>query len=201
VPPATMNTSATRVIPVTHTSPWKIASNTDSVNNSALGSIPSKADIAPGGGSPTSGIIFGPEMGSLLLIRFFGTGVDNSTYTGRIWRWDQIVRRAALTTDDPNTAIQWTPELHCAFTITLCGKTGIAGGLIDASHRYADTIAVTTDRGLAPLNTRVIGPGGDDVPAALAIDYIGSPVFEAEITLSGGTATAMNFMYRALGSG
>jgi len=170
------------------------------VSTTAVTATTAKADVLriETGGEPqtlndaTHGqIVFPRKAGSLLLLKFWGQGADNATASGQVWLWHGV-KKAGTTNPTTATPEQWHPTLLCTFSLVVGQKTGVSGGLIGTSDRYADTITVTSDRSLQPNLVRVMTPtAADNGSVTLAIDPLNAPLIEVELV--NGTTTAVNF--------
>lgn len=127
--------------------------------------------------NPSAGrYVWKAPKGSLMQVQAIGQGADNATGLLRIWRWE-----AALL---PSGGVQWCRKLLWDGTVTLCAEVGIAGGVPDASTRYADTFTTTTDRSLR--DSAVMSPtAADDHRADLTIDTEGGLYIEFELSVNG----------------
>lgn len=132
--------------------------------------------------------VVGPTGNSLLTLVPVGIGGDNESGAFRVWVWRRIVA--------PNRSkgpVQWLKTLLCQGTFTLCTKVGIAGGILGATVRYADTISISNDRSLGPDQVRLLQGTADESPAMLVVDTLGQLV-EIEGTRNGSIATSYNWL-------
>lgn len=156
---------------------------TGTTTTTAFGTVAAKADIVQvhdgirlcGAGPATSvadgRFVLGTPQFSIGKIKIASDGADNATGDWRLWLWEPQID--AHNTPGVAPIIQWNPVLLATGTFTLGAKTGVAGGLFDANYRYADTIVISTDRGLPTLGTRVMMPAAaDESPAILVFDPV-----------------------------
>lgn len=172
-------------------------------NNDALPALNDVADIRHiGDSTPPQGpqddiaagrLIFSPTSGSVSMLAFFGTDAANETASGRLWAWHQYTIAGPAVNET-----QWVKYLLCEFTLTLGTRTGVAGGLINASQLWADTITITTNGGLMPNKVRVLGRRDgsdaltpDNTQQYLLADMLGAAYGEVEITRNGQTAASI----------
>lgn len=169
-----------------------------STYSTALTAISSKADVYNSGppvtSTPTTGLcLVQRPAGSVVLATVIGKA-NNGTLNFRVWGWYRIANKSAM---DSLTSYQWTARPLALIAVTLGAKTGVSGGIVDATTVYADTMTVTTDYGPSPLGVRIVGPATpDDSTVWAMIDPLGADYIELEGTLSGGSATEFDFLVR-----
>lgn len=194
-----MNTNA-----ITLATPFVAMDAGPITNTSALTAIASIADtLTKPATSLTGGSFVVPApAGGLCLLEFAGVGADNDTATFQVLTWS--------TKRMPGSdVIQYTPRVVCEGTLTFGTKTGVASGVIGTTYRYADTITLTNDGGLASSYIRVIGRSGaatggtnvaDQCPQWLAFDRLASELVEVRVRCTG-TTSAVHAFLSACGGG
>lgn len=169
-----------------------ISSTFTTASSAAATNISDKADTlsVPATNTTTGRYVADIPSGSAVEAIFVGTNADNEVMNFRVWRWYRL---------KIGNVEQWIPFCACVGTYTLCSKTGVASGNITNSHFYADTISISSDRGLTPLGTRVNGPATpDNGVVSLFIDGMGANKLEFELWTS--TADSGNVIYRGVSS-
>lgn len=171
-----------RIVPVSWCQQWQRAFETDATDTSFTSAVDVTSE--PSG----DGIIelqskadqFAPTW---LMLSIYGTGDANDVIDFRI----NGIRRHGTA---------WNKVRLYSFTATLGAKTGAAGGLVSASHLYADTIASVVG-GTADVNYQVHSPA-DDTQAYLLIDTRGCPKLQIQGDTTTGDATGFNVLYARL---
>jgi hypothetical protein len=97
----------------------------------------------------------------------FGTTTAAQTFLMGVYGIERIPR------DNQAFPFQWTFHLLAGFTCTLCTKTGIANGTVDASHLYCDTIALITNAGNPNVSCEIVQPGSNQA-AHVIVDTKGA---------------------------
>lgn len=208
-------TSAERFVPITAEKDWKLASPTDITFAEPLATlgvadlyVADERSATPGTAKEpqtnlAAGRIVGKvEDGSLVCLKFIGTGSDNGiTASGevRIWLWERIIVSGS------NYRVQWTKHLVGTVILTLGAKVGVANGIVDELHRYVDTITVVLDGGFTgtPLYARKSSGTvtADNEAVSIAFDGMGCRLWEVEATVDNATnITALNVLSRSLAS-
>lgn len=187
------------VTPYARGTDFTLVSPTWSTNNAAFGGLSSVADLLgyfdghrltshPAGDVSAGRFIVGPQAGSIVRLFPLGIGADNETADFRLWLWLRI-------NDPSRTAgpVQWMKNLLAVGAYTLCAKTGVSGGIVSNSARYADTVNISVDRALLPDQVRVLSASTpDDSPASLVVDTLGG-LLEIE-TRRNTIATSVNWL-------
>lgn len=127
----------------------------------------------------------GPLGAKHAKVLIFGTGTDDAVLTGmRIVCWD----RAGVGTQEV-----WIPRILSApFAAVLSTSVGVAGGIIDASDRLADTIT-NSDTAITSVSDRlqVVSPTSN-IPAHISFDLKGARKlqfdFDLGANMTGGNA-------------
>ena len=140
---------------------------------------------------------FDNPLGGLQLIVAM-TGADNCTCLGRIVAVDQLT-----SFDAPGTPVaaygsvtnpkvtQFTPFVICEFRATASAATGVSGGNLGLTWRYADTFAFTLPSRIGTSRCKFLQDdpsGGGDRAARVEFDGIGAPRIYVQLSLE--TATA-----------
>lgn len=136
------------------------------------------AATSPGVIEAASGSGWG--QGNLLLMPF-GAGADDETFSVRVWGWRKVA----------GTTVLWVPVLLCEVLCTLGTAVGVAGTAVDASHRFADVLALTT--GNANVSVETVSPSGN-LPAHFVIDAKGAAKLECTFA-KGTTSAGMNALW------
>jgi hypothetical protein len=177
--------------------PWIYGGVT--TNTTALPAISAKVDSLTVPATVQASGIFVIERptGSLVQFRFWGTDAANETAKYRIWRWSQLVEK------NDRGLTQYHAELVAAGIITLGAQVGIAGGILTASHFYADQITDTSGRSAAGNVTNAIicvSSTPDDNSANIRVDPEGDMVLEVQMSMQGEVSpmASVGFNYRGL---
>lgn len=120
----------------------------------------------------------------------YGEGADDATGSVRVYG---VAPVHAMVASVP-AAVGWTHVLLGEFAVTLSTARGIAGGVVDADDRYADTIEMTT--GVASVTNVITSPTGNE-PAHVVLDMRGFR-YLLFTTSTGGSATNLNGLYAAV---
>lgn len=119
-----------------------------------------------------------------VLLKFFGAGADNTTGACRVYGL-----RACR--DASNAVVSYTHVLLASYTFILSADVGVAGGLVGASERYADSI--TRVAGIENVSDQLLSPTGD-ISGHVLVDCKGHEFLFVELT-TGGSATSVNALY------
>lgn len=119
-----------------------------------------------------------------ILVMPYLTGDANDDFNLRILGWSIC--------DDEKT---WANVNLCEVTATAGTATGVAGGLVDASDLFADTIALVT--GNEDVTIDIVSPA-DNTTAHFAVDTKGSQLVEFIFNDGTGSPTGMNALWRPL---
>lgn len=160
--------------------PFRRALATDSTDSAFPSRIPTGTeptgngviDLAPVGG----GVI----PNAVLLVPI-GTGGDNDTFSVRLIGWRRLGTERAT--------VLWVPVVLVELACTLCAVVGVAGRLVAATERFADTLTLVT--GNDDISIDIVSPTGDVVAHALT-DLKGSTKFELTFDSTAAGTTAMN---------
>lgn len=135
--------------------------------------------------------IFEHGDGTLLILRPVLRGAaDNETAKFRLYELRPMLAEGSR-------VVQYTRLLLLEFTATACTRVGVANGHVVTTDRFCDAITIDSDRTLSPTGARVLAPrdssgallSADNQPVGVAIDGLGSPLYELESgPLSGGGA-------------
>lgn len=124
-----------------------------------------------------------------LIIKPYGAGANNATFSFRVIGWRKVDEAAV-----PDTSV-WDPtvlvELACTLSST---PIGLAGKVIAATDLFADTIVLTT--GNDDVSCDIVSPTGD-VAAHAVVDMKGFTKIEITFT-TGGSATNCNALVALL---
>lgn len=130
-----------------------------------------------------------PTLGNVVqngfVLKFYGAGANNATFSVRVIGWRQVMEGGDL-----NTA-GWDPTDLCELACTLSSTpVGLAGRIITATDLFADTIAITGTTANAGVSIDVISPANDRA-AHVMLDVKGFQKVEIIFT-TGGSATSCN---------
>ena len=129
---------------------------------------------------------FGGAAPNAVVIKPYGAGSNNNTFSLRIIGW------AKIDEGDPAT-VEWDPTVLVELAVTLSSTPiGLAGRVIVATDLFADTIALTT--GNDDVSCDIVSPTGDVAAHAVA-DLKGFTKLEVTFT-TGGSATNCNALIR-----
>jgi hypothetical protein len=129
---------------------------------------------------PTGANVIVPVFGEKLRIIPYGTGDNNSTATVYVYGWNQ---------QDENG--NWHATLLGAVSAILSQAVGISGGNPSNTERYADTLTLLANSGLAGLFKFV--SNALDQPGIVEIDTLKYPLIQVVPII--GTATNVNALY------
>lgn len=107
---------------------------------------------------------------STMVCMFLGTGNDDTTAKARLIKWAVVV-------EDDWTEMLWVPIVLFEVTYTLSTATGAAGGLFTASHRFADTISLTSNAANDDIDISIRSPANNTI-ASLKVDIEGPGLLE-----------------------
>jgi len=139
-----------------------------------------------------------PQHGFLLTPYLVGADNCQCTIDVRVWR------RVRLKGDSNKpTRHQWTSLLLARLVCTASAATGIADGHIPVASRTCDLITASVDRTPGGVKIYQKAGGGDDEPAAVLIDCIGSEFVTLHFNTQGlgSAATAANATIAGLNNG
>ena len=162
-------------------------------STTAAFSAPADATTAPVGAAVDSAAGYiSLATGSLVdytpnavMLKFFGAGADNTT--GRCRVWGVRAGRSAA------GVLSYTHTLLAEYAFTLSAAVGVAGGVVTASERYADTITRTT--GIENVSDKILSPTGD-VAGHVVVDAKGHSLLLVDLVLGAGSpATSVNALW------
>jgi hypothetical protein len=144
------------------------------------------------------------KLAGTLKIIPIATSGENDTMDMRVVGWERAVGT------DPTKTL-WIPHILGQFTCTLSAKVGVAGALVVATERFADTIvthatvtgaqAKTTDTdgaGAASTGTILITSPANDLIAHIEMPTFGCELIELLFDTTAGGTTAMNALVKLL---
>lgn len=147
-------------------------------------------------------LVWAPRPGTILELWPVLTDAENEDAT-ILFGWMHPMMRQSPSLDTPDP-VQWKLAALAAMTITAGAKTGVAGGILDTTAFYADTIAVTKALWPEPNPLRLVGPRTavddatlkpDDTPVGVQFDIMGGA--RAFVYVRRGTAAGVNFLERS----
>lgn len=137
------------------------------------------ANLAPGGSGKA-----GPNF---LWFMPYAVGADNVTFSVRVYGVSRV-----MVADTPGTTHRrWT--MLAEFACTASTDTGIAGGLVLDTERFADTITLTYPTAAIP--SIEIQTNAANVAGWAKVDLSGSEDYELTFT-TGGSATSCNALVK-----
>jgi hypothetical protein len=112
-----------------------------------------------------------------VLLAFYGTGNDDTTFDARVIGWRKI-------------STLWVPVPLFQLTATLSTAVGVSGAAVTDSERFADTLALSADfTGADGVSVQVQSLSGlTNKVAHLVFDAKGFTKFEVLFDLTGATA-------------
>lgn len=123
-----------------------------------------------------------------LLLVPFGVGSATNTFLMSVFAWDFVHPKTA------QNAGMWVAWLLASFTCTLCTVAGLAGGEVDATQLFCDTI--TLGKGNANVSNEIVSPTGN-VIASIVLDTKGAKRVQTSFVINA-SATSCNTLYRKL---
>lgn len=141
-------------------------------------------DLSAGGG--------GGEIPGYLELWPFALGADNDTFSLRVMGWTRLLPGLA---DGRN---QWTSFLIAEFTAIASAAVGLAGGVILATERYADTMTVVAEATNAGQGSSFLTSPGTDLKAHVAVRLEGVERVQVQFRQTGAFTPQMNALYRLL---
>lgn len=122
-----------------------------------------------------------------LLILPYGVG-SATTFLLSVFGWDFVHPKVA------QNAGMWVAWLMAAFNCTLGATTGLAGGEVDNTNNFCDTIVETT--GNPNVSNEVISPTGGLI-ASILLDAKGAKRIQLAFAMNG-SSTSANALQRRL---
>ncbi len=152
---------------------YRVARSTDATDTSFPSLVVTATEPTGNGVIEVSTGPLGPSHAKVLI---FVTGTDDAVLTGlRIVCWD---------VGGIGTQKLWFPRIVCApFAAVLSTSVGVAGGIIDASDRLADTIT-NSDTAITSVSDRVqIVSPTNNIPAHISFDLKGARKLQFDFDL------------------
>lgn len=176
-----------------------LPANLDTTSFASL--IPTITAPANAGTLPLLPWTVGGKVYQRLKVWPIGLGADNDGYSLRIFGWTHVGGGSTV-----NKENLWWPTLIVEATVLLCAKVGIASSPVLDTERFADTIAIVTqrqftDRGAFDATTtgpanrgtvEVLSPGSDLI-GFLVIPITGFERLEFQVDQTTNTPTG-NFL-------
>lgn len=113
----------------------------------------------------------------------FGVGNAATTFLMAVYAIERLLTKVST------EANQWTYVLRAAFTCTLCTKTGVTGGVVPATAKYCDTIALITNCGNANVSCEIVTPGTNRA-AHVVVDTKGAEAARVLFWMNGSATSA-----------
>lgn len=156
---------------------WRKVLTTNSTSSAFV--IPSDVATVPSGAGYVDVTLGGQFSPNTVLLKLFGAGADDSTGSFRVYG----VRKQYETS-------AWDHTILFSGTFILSTAVGVAGGLVSASERYADTVARVL--GIENIADQILSPTGN-IPGWAMIDLKGFATIYVEPIV--GTATNANALW------
>lgn len=131
--------------------------------------------------------ISGARVQNRVKIVPVGVGSDNNTFTMAVYGWSRVVDRDKELNPELDL---WIATKLAAFTCTLSAAVGVAGRVLTATDRIADTIAIIGTSGNPNVSMEIVSPATDE-PAHIVVDLKGAEKLEI-VFGTGGSATSAN---------
>ena len=147
--------------------PSKIPTGTEPSGNGVI-------ELGTGGGLTQNGILLMP----------YATAGDNDTFSMRLIGWRRL--------GENTQTLLWIPVVLCELALTASTVVGVAGRVIAATERFADTITLVT--GNDDISIDIVSPTGNVAAHAVA-DLKGSQKVELTFDSTAAGTTAMNCLY------
>jgi hypothetical protein len=122
---------------------------------------------------------------SRIIVRPYGRGSDNDTMKIRVYGWNDLC-------EGDRTAAQFEETLLCEVLCTLSAKTGVSGGIVGTSDRYADTLVASYAN--AGVGIDVVSPA-NDLAGHFTLDMKGAQFVEFTFDRNS-SATQCNALWR-----
>jgi hypothetical protein len=172
--------------------------------NCTLAAFPSRPDVLvdPAGdsGDATGQCVLDLRQGGIitnnqLLIEPFGVGTG--AFTMRLLGWKSILTTPGAGQIAPVSGgiVQWHATPLGDFTCTLGTQTGIAGGVIDNTNNYCDTMTITTATTSAAALYTLVSPA-NGTQAFLLTNWLAMEILE--ILFNKGATTSCNALITVL---
>jgi len=154
----------------------------------------------PQSNEETGLLIWAPRPGTIMELWPIISDADGETVNA-MFGWVHPMERHSPQAGAP---VQWTYTPMAVMTWTAGSKVGLAGGIVPATHYYADTIAITKALWPEPNPLRLIGPRTsvddatllpDNTPVGIQVDILGGAL--AFLRLDLGTAAGVNVLERS----
>lgn len=124
--------------------------------------------------------------GMLACLRPVLRGTDNCQATAKLWLWSAVMVPAWMRGDGTEQLPQWVRSYLGEISMVAGTLTGLSGGVIEASDRYADTITITEDHAQNSV-MRVFGPATPNQEASeLQIDTRDAMYMEIHTAIGSG---------------
>jgi hypothetical protein len=131
----------------------------------------------------------GSHAPNSVFVKPFGVGADTTTFLMALFAIDRIINKTGTHIPD-----QWTYTLLASFTCTNSTPVGLANGIVVATERYCDTIAVID--GNANVSHEALSPEGDN-SGHVVVDLKGAEGLAFRFWMNG-SATSANALFRPM---
>lgn len=164
--------------------PWRILSATNFTDSSfteraSTATRPSssvRAGVIDKYAPPNGG---GHVVQNWLLLRFFGVGNDDTTFSARVLGWRESISATG--------AVYYDQMLLAQYACILGNLAGVAGTNILDTNKEVDTITLTYPSGGTADNI-IVSPGNNIRGAWAAVDMRGCLFPEVEFDMTGATS-------------
>lgn len=187
--------------------PWRLLNNDLVTATAALPATDELDDLVftekpfePQNDEANGFLCWTPRPGSICEIRVALTDAENET-VNMLFGMASPLERFSPVVGDP---VQWRLDALAVMTWTAGAQTGTAGGILNASHYYADTVAITKALWPDPNPLRIVGPRTsaddgtlvpDDTPVGIQFDIMGG--MRPFVYLDLGTAAGVHVLERS----
>lgn len=127
---------------------------------------------------------------NLLHLGFCAIGAAGNTLAWRVLGWNQI---QSLLADGATPQTLWVPQPLLRGTATIGALTGVAGNVVSAGTRMADTITVSAGEGLEGTTAVLKIQQGTEVSARIMVDCMDFELIEVQMHINGSSTSVNGF--------
>lgn len=179
---------------------WRRARLTNTTDNGFPSKVPTKTMPAGVGDNAAQGTAASvhmlgtnhPNVYNSWAMKFYGVGSNNNTFLARLVGWTYC---KGVLVNNQDSFFDPTDLFEVTVTLT-SSVTGPAGGVIDTTNLFADTIVLTANTANAGVNINIVSPANDRA-GYLIVDFIGFDFLEP-IFSTGASATSCNALMRGM---
>ena len=157
---------------------------TDATNTSFPSKVPTATEPSGNGVIDLGGPGASAVVQNGILIVPYATAGDDDTFSVRVIGWRKLGNAPAT--------LLWVPVVLAELACTASQAVGVAGRLVVATERFADTITLVT--GNEDISIDIVSPTGNVIAHALA-DLKGFKKVELTFDSTAAGTTAMNALY------